>query len=89
METPVNRQTKRGRPTAAEVETRLPPVPELPVELPVAGMVCPCCGRAMVPRRLKTLPQGSTYNKCSMCGGTFRRYLGEGGSPMLQVLVIR
>lgn len=51
---------KRGRPSNAELAARTPAVPVIevmvqPEPLPaLAGILCPCCGRSMVPRIVRT-----------------------------------
>lgn len=61
---------KRGRPSNAELAARSAPVPVENVQIqlpPLAGITCPCCGRAMVPRITHT--EGSErYVKCSFTG---------------------
>jgi hypothetical protein len=63
----------------AEPETRNPkpspeplPAPAVAVSVPVAtpGLICPCCGRGMVPRVYSTRDKGR-YASCSLCAGKF------------------
>lgn len=35
---------------------------------PIQGVICPCCGRGMVPRKTGVKP-GRTYAECVLCGG--------------------
>ncbi len=91
METPNNRQEnpkRRGRPPAEVVANRPDPVESVEVSVardPVSGCVCPCCGRAMVPKVLRVNASGR-YNRCTLCGGQFRRYLGRDGRWLAQAL---
>lgn len=65
---------KRGRPTKAAIEARPPAKLFEPAAVTVSGMVCPCCGRAMVPKVLRVTDSGK-YCRCTSCGGQFRVYL--------------
>lgn len=64
---------KRGRPTKAEAQDRpfAQPSPDVPV--PVTGCICPCCGRGMVPKVIRSNSSGSN-NRCTLCGKLFRRF---------------
>lgn len=68
---------KRGRPSNAEIAARAPAVPVVevmvqPDPLPaLAGIVCPCCGRSMIPRIVRTDGNERTV----VCAFTGRRML--------------
>lgn len=64
------RQNGRDR-MARPVDREGVPVPVQRVEVPqpaLRGVICPCCGRGMVPRRTGTRP-GRVYASCTLCGG--------------------
>ncbi len=74
----------RGRPPKAEVESRPPPVPADPVPMPL-GRPCPACGRAMIPKILRSVSPELKYCSCTLCGKGFKMYLA-GGRWLAQVL---
>lgn len=74
-----NRQAspkKRGRPTKAEIESRPVPIPADPIPLNV-GRICPCCGRGMVPKVLRST-ENVKYCSCTLCGGSFKMWIEAG-----------
>ncbi len=90
MDEPLNRMSgtrKRGRPTNAEIEARSAPEPvvEAMVTLPpVTGLICPHCGRAMVPRVLSVQPK-RRYVSCTSCGRNLTlTYTAEKPKGMVQ-----
>jgi hypothetical protein len=64
---------RSGRPTKAEVEARPEPIQVVPVAVPV-GITCPCCGRGMVPKTLRSTGDSMT-RACTLCGGRFKQWL--------------
>ncbi len=78
-----NKIRNRGRPTkdtptepylkAQLVEVTLPPI---------NGLICPHCGRAMVPRVINTAGVQRTIS-CTLCGGRMRAIYEEDGMPVL------
>ncbi len=76
---------KRGRPPKAVIEARPTPTPMQPAAVTVSGLVCPCCGRAMVPKYLRVV-EGVRYNRCTSCGGQFKVWLNNQGYRMVQPL---
>ncbi len=67
----------RGRPPKEEVENRPAPIEAGPVPLPV-GWICPCCGRGMVPKVLRSVSPGLKYCSCTLCGKGFKLYTQAG-----------
>jgi hypothetical protein len=67
-----NRGAKKrgGRPRKEIVEARPEPVPLMEVPLRIAGCVCPCCGRAMVPKVLRGTDLAKTC-VCTLCAKQF------------------
>jgi hypothetical protein len=86
---PTNRMNttskKRGRPPKEVVAARPEPTPMQPAAVTVSGLVCPCCGRAMVPKSLR-VTDGIRYNRCTSCGGSFKVWLNDRGFRMVQPL---
>ncbi len=82
MAAPKNRG--RGRPPKTEVENRPPPIEAGPVPLPL-GWICPCCGRGMVPKVLRSVSQELKYCSCTLCGKGFKLYT-QGGKWLAQAL---
>ena len=77
METHLNNRgngPKRGRPPK---ESAPAPAPLEAVQVAVTGVRCPCCGRGMVPKRINA-PTGQDYQRCTLCGGRFRRWQESG-----------
>ncbi len=65
---------KRGRPPKAVIEARPEPKLYEPAAITVSGMVCPCCGRAMMPKILSAGEYGK-YCRCTLCAKRFRIYM--------------
>ncbi len=66
----------RGRPIPSTTTPLPEPVQHVDVpQGPLAGIICPCCGRGMVPRRDRT-QESKCYARCTLCSGrmllTFR-----------------
>ena len=70
---------KRGRPKKDRPDNPVLPAQEAPLP-PVMGLVCPCCGRAMVPRVVNTAGLQRTL-LCRLCGGRIRATYGSNGRP--------
>jgi DNA-directed RNA polymerase subunit M/transcription elongation factor TFIIS len=66
---------KRGRPKKGDQRTEYQEVVDVVIPDRVPGMVCPKCGRGMVPRierHAHTAEKGRTvYCMCTMCGCRF------------------
>jgi hypothetical protein len=65
---------KRGNPGSEEILARGQPEPLVEIgtaapKLPtVKPMICPCCGRGMTPKIVRTEPT-KRYINCTLCGG--------------------
>jgi hypothetical protein len=80
MTTP--RKRGPGRPPKAEIEARPPATPLVDnVPLPV-GMICPCCGRGMVPKILRSDDAAKTCT-CTLCAKRFKISRAKSGSGWL------
>jgi hypothetical protein len=71
---------KGGRPRKEVIAARPEPIQMHEVPLRIAGCMCPCCGRAMVPKVLR----GTDLAKscvCTLCGKQFKAVRASVGAP--------
>ncbi len=89
METNLNNRgannPKRGRPSKEEIAARPDPIEYQAVDVVTAGVLCPCCGRGMVPKTLRR--DDAVWScRCSMCGGRFNVRRMQSGKMIAQPL---